>query len=746
MQNLEGNLGEMSLKCNARLLEKKGVNMRSWENKSKVAGNISGCYGRLQLAYCSVSARDRHALASQLAVLRSCPGVISRLSKDTASLLLAAKVLVISRLLHTKISQRSNLPPYLESLRTRLATLRRRLLTKIDRTMMKPELSGETLVEAMSAFALATSSSPTDVLRHYHHVRLEAIIESGRKTGANWDTQESLKIYINTLRDTRAAIPVDLVRALGRLKSVPILQSSDLYSVMDLNLDLHEQNLGDDIRTFTPYVRLDDLQKAEAEKLLKQWGSQAFSSFLNNLRQNVSDIHDTCQVTDLRSKTLDLWLSNQQYVVGIDSSEVIDSFRDVFNSQWFCVINQQVSSLNEITSLVQATLREWRSSVSDVGSILWSPAMLSLETSNGAKAMRETLTATLQGRNELVRRVAERYADWIKKIEDIEDTVQRISHMKWDDGIDAIDADDDILNNRQVLLSEDDPRMLQEKLSKSLRTQFSQMQKTLQEAIDSMNDQGNGQEAVFLLRVWREIRQHLPQSYQNAALGLDSITVLQRLVAKAVCHAPLHRVQKHVAKANHNARVAGMALWEGNPPIPVLPSPWVFRLLRELSSAMAEIGTDIWSPQSVQMLKEHLRLPLASYMNSAAKPAPQPNGHVDTKEDDIQENHPNGEENLQEALEIHSTSQANGTLINGAAPGSSYDAPGKEIHVQRLFDLLYLINATKLEDQESGNEVLMALQASIQENADLSSESTKRIKEGAEEYWKRTSLLFALLA
>lgn len=692
------------------------------------------------------SDKDRYIVASQLAVLRSCPGVLSRLLKGIPSLLLAAKVLVMSRLLHTKISQRSSPPPYLENLRSRLANLRRRLLAEVDRTMKRTELSKELLVEAMCAFALATSSSPTDVLRHYHHVRLETIEESQQRSGYDLDILQCLRIYVNTLRDTRSAFPASLAQALERLKAVPILRSPEIRALTDLNLDLHERNLSEDIRIFTPYIRLDGLQKAESERLLKHWGKQAFSSFLEILGGNASQIPNAHRLLKLRNATLELWYSNQQYAVGMDSAQIVDELRDVFNSRWSSIIQERVASLDSVSAEVEAMLESWSDGNSNISPMLWAPAMLSIETTNGANSFREALTTSLQGRNEPVRSVTERYNAWAQGIADIEGTVQQISTVKWEDDLDGIGDEDDLLNNKQVLLNEDDPRMLRDKLSGYLQSGFSQLQEAMQKATSGLSDQEYGQKAVFLLRVWREIRQHLPNCYQNTALGLDSVMALQQLIVKTVCRNPLDRGRIRMEKANQSITVVGKALWEGDPPVPVLPSPWVFRLLRELSSALGEIGTDVWSPQSITILKQHLRSSLALMLKSMAQPAPQTNGHRtnDTEKGEVPspEEAENGPEGFQSQL------QADGDLPYSEAPKSFPDGISQDVRVQRSFDVLYLENATRHKTQGAKTEAEgpLALHASLDEDIDLSVESRRRLSKGADEYWKRTSLLFALLA
>lgn len=52
MQDVEAYLGDMSSKCDARVLEKKGANMRNWDVRSGVAGIDKVVRSRVHCAYC----------------------------------------------------------------------------------------------------------------------------------------------------------------------------------------------------------------------------------------------------------------------------------------------------------------------------------------------------------------------------------------------------------------------------------------------------------------------------------------------------------------------------------------------------------------------------------------------------------------------------------------------------------------------------------------------------------------------
>ena len=720
----------------------------------------------------------RYSFASQLAVLRSCPDVISRLLKSGGSVLLAAKVLVITRLLHTKLSQRPNPPSYLDSIRNRLASLRRRLLGRVDRLFKSLEISRDVLVEAMCAFSLATSSSPKDVTRHYHHIRLEAISENMGQGGQGHDGMLlALKVYVKTLKDTQAVIPVKLAHALEGLKSVPLLKSQDVYSLIELDLDVHERWIGDDIRTFTPYIRHDDLSKAEAERSLRQWAKTAFGSFLAGLRNRIQDVEDPGRLIDLRRQIFELWLSDHQHSTGVDSAETLDGLRDVFNVQSTRLIRIRTSKLVQVSFAVKNVLRDWQPGVSDLTPSLWDSSMTSMEFENGGKPFRERLATRFTGKNDVLNRVSLEYISYLESIEDLEEMIKKLREARWADEVDDVDDEDDLLDNKQVLLSEDDPRLLQEELNTALHGAYTELQETLYKLPDQFETTYNGQQAAFLIRVWRELRHQLPKSYQNAKLGKGSIPSLQHTVADEVLRVPLERCSTRIAKMSQAKLLQARPLWEGSPELPVSPSAWTYRFLLDLVSSMNAYSSDLWSPQAVDALKKVLILSIAPMLKG--RQAVEVNGHrdrdlldgEDKREEEIEEEVKKDEEEIEQRFkeengeaddegvgnsgekdEVKSEKPAkptekrpNGILSNGNVSAEPEEEP-EDGKIQRFFDVAYLANASAIKDMEGRDSQLNSLQRSLAQELALEPKLIERMRKDAAEYWKRTSLLFALLA
>ncbi len=676
--------------------------------------------------------------------------MISRILKNGSSVLLAAKVLVISRLLHTKLSQLPNPPQYLETLRTRLGSLRRRLLGRIDRRFKTLELSAEAQVEAMCAFSLATSSSPKDVLRHYHHIRLEAISEKVEQGASGHENMLlALRIYVRTLRDTRAVVPGQLAYALELLKSVSIFKSQEVYSLMELNLDIHGRWIGDDIKTFTPYIRHDDLSKAEVEISLKQWAKKAFSAFLDGLRNRILDVQDPLILLQLRRRVLELWLSNRQNSMGIDSTETLDGLRDVFNSQATRIIESRASVLADIGLMVEQILQDWHSGTSALTPSLWELSMSSMDMPNVGKAFKENLMTRSIGKNEPLGTVSQRYTAFLEGIEAVEEMIRNIRQTKWVDEAD-VDDEEDLLDNKQVLLSEDDPGHLQEKLNNALRKAYADLQGALIGLHPHNKGANCGQQSSFLVRIWREVRQRLPTSYQNNDLGLISIPTLQRMVVDEALRTPLERCTKRIARRSLRKSPRERLLWEGDPELPVLPSAWSYQFLLDLVSSMSSYGSDLWTAQATNGLKRGLIPSIESILRwrQEAKMnghANSKNGHADTS---VPENEDlvDGEKDEQgeQEAKFSDTEKANGALANGE-PTDHKEEP-RDGKIQRLFDILYFIEATAVKELDRADNALISLQDLLIEELALDAQSVERMKTNAQEYWKRTSLLFALLA
>jgi conserved oligomeric Golgi complex subunit 1 len=648
--------------------------------------------------------------------------------------LLAAKVLVLSRLIHKKLSLGSKSLSYLDTLRGRLARLRRKLLLKIDSVFQSLEITEKVLIEAMCAFSLATSSSPTDILRYYHHIRAEALNRQAQNVGnIEMAMIQALQYCIKTLQDTKAYIPGKLAQALQAIKSTPIFRSKDLHSRKELNLDVHERWIDEDIKIFIPYIGDVEVKRAEAGRASNDWAKHAFTSFSNILQGQLKSTTDTMIITRLRKQILRLWVSTPQRSLGVDTSDVLEGLRDTFNAQIIRLIWSQTMSLQKTAITVEKTLHNWQSRNSDNIPSLWASSIVGWEISNGGKAFGELVRARFNGRDETLEVTSLEYKAWLQRVEHLGGMIKEVRETKWDDMVDELEDDDDILGDKQILLSEDDPRLLEDEFHKALRRSFTSLQDSIEVFAVELDKFNHGEQAAYLLRVWKEIESQLPSSYKGIDIGISAVLKLQEIVAAVAVHGPLSVSEKRIKKSDEQLVVR--PLWEGNPELPVFPSSWVFRLLHDLVHSMTVLGSDIWSPQATDILKKQIRGSLALHIQRELSPASVANG---VQSGGVTKSNPQ--------LEADGTGPINGEL--------SPDGPmaikrvNNDNRIQALFDILYLDMATtcKSDTVEDADDDLVRIIKGVEMESGIDQGGRRRMRRNAEDYWKRTLMLFGLIA
>ncbi|KAK5256509.1 hypothetical protein LTR16_003103 [Cryomyces antarcticus] len=729
MQQVEKSLAHIGRKCNSSALEKASLN-----------------YAQLDLNRTAQN-KEHYVFASQLALLRSCPSVVNQILKKRSSTLLAAKVLVLARLLHKALSTSQEKPPLVDSLRNQSASLRRKLLNRIDRCLSDINADTSTLVENMCAFSLVTSSTPTDVLKHFHHVRLEGIAAHfERQSNSQQHVLQALKLCIKTLQDTQAIFPREITKSLSRLKSKPLINDPDIQGITDMNLDVHERWLANDVRDFTPWPRLDELQASETNKILKAWAKQAFNSFHQGVKTAISKEEDFKVVLHLRRELFEAWLSTSRRVPGVDRMNVLDGLRSTVNSQLLSIISARVRAVEDSASMVAGTLAYWRTGVDDASLSLWDPSSTSMDLSDGAKSFKQMILHRSNGRNDSILKVVSTFERWASSVEHIRTLINGMKESKWDDELED-DADDDLgLDSPKILLSQDDPRFMEEGLKDALAESSANMHKALEGAVSELGlPAQKGPKATFLLRVIREFQAHAPEGTNHSVqpFGLALVQPLHRTLATHVSAQPLSSFSTSLQRLFRSRYASARVLWEGNPPLPVQPSPATFKLLLKLMGAMAASGSDLWTPNAVNVLKETLQMEICGKLDdliASTKSTSEKlvNGHWSVSED-----RPNDE--LTERQDRVEISKGHEEAINREMSDSKTLVRREQL-TQLLFDVHYLKKAFHVARGNIVDETPFTLLVHmIKDDAKVGDAEEGRLEKSATEYWKRTYLLFALL-
>ena len=645
-------------------------------------------------------------------------------------------MLVVSRLLHKSLAQGADVPPFLDDLKTQLASLRRNLLGYIDRRFASSDVTSDALVEAMCAFSLATSSLPRDVLRHFLHVRREALVARLQRNDGDGNVPEALRVYVRTLQDTQTLFPKRLAESLGKLKAQPLLRDPDVRGLMELSLDLHERWVADEVRNFTPWVRHDDLQKAEADKVLGEWARKAFEAFLGGLRDRLEGVEDLTDLVRLRKGLLETWLSTDSRSLGFATSEVLSGLRSAMNTQFTHVVRRRVDRLDLFSSDVKILVEHWKPGVSDGHLSLWDSSMTGMEVSNGASAFKQAILDRSHGRDETLLRVLDEWTTWLRSVDEAGSVIESLKHKKWDLDLDGDDDDDDHEpDSKETLLNRDDPLEMQEKFKDALSRAMSAMESKLQDCAATFKPDHRAQQSLFLLRLLREIRQHLPKQYENPQFGLSLVPIAHHTLAESVLHSPFDAFERTLQKTSRTRKVPTRALWQGTPPLPIQPSVAVFKLLHAIVEAMNDVGSDVWTPDATDVQKRTLSVMLVPLLETTliVKISPtsrqdEANGSTDAE---IQEQEPE--------------SESAETVDHG------YD----DLDIQSLFDIIFLQHATTLKASETKTGEADDLTSSLVSMTDklqskvadgMGSEGLDRLRKAAEGYWVKVGLLFGLLS
>jgi hypothetical protein len=683
-----------------------------------------------------------------------------RLLKDDTQYLLTAKILVISRLLHKALSQSDTKPPIADQLWDRLLSIRRKLLRRIDKRLATAEGESMSLVESMCAYALVTSSTPTDVLKHFHKVRLDKVVNELKAGGQELAKHgiSALRLCIQTCQDTQTIFPRRLAEALAKLKVHPLVQDSDIRGLYELNLDVHDRWLGDEARNYTPWPRHDELQRPEAEKILHRWSKDAIAAFMKGVKSALQEEKRLNEVANLRQELIETWILSGSRMAGVKPANVLDDLRDTMNEKLEFIMRSRTQGLQGVVSELTGQLDSLDLSGSSSASSLWDTTTRATDLSNGAQSFKTAVVNTHQGRSPAVVAVTSAFDKWMGSVLEIKGIVKSMKEARWDDTFaDDVDedSDDDLGETKQALLSEDDPRLLedvtQEALNDTLQNLGTTLTKTVEDSVASKD--GSVLKAVFILRVVREIGDrlsHLRLQAKSSPIATpftpELLRPLRITIATHVAQPAVATYQKLLIAFPRASQ--SHILWEGNPPLPNQSSPATFKFLRELQRQMASIGGDLWAPDSVSVLKgkvadevtrileKHIgdikALPAQDDHKSVTPEVPEETADKSDKTDEADK--ANEATDSEEKVEVSESVDSTPAVTN-------------ELTAQKLkqvyFDALYIQRFTTTT--ETGTQAMDNLLKSIDIEG-LDDASITRLRKNATDFAKKTYLLFALLA
>ncbi|KAJ0348909.1 hypothetical protein KNSL1_005143 [Colletotrichum chrysophilum] len=765
---VQGVLGRMGGRCGRGVVGSKVAGLSNFE------GSIKELYG----GDVGVVARAK--------LLEACGLVVGRVLKGSGAgslelsrgdrVVLASKVLVLSRLLVKSLGEEKALEGdvshVVEATKKSLVVLRKRLLRNIDGLMEKTGESAkqEDVLKALCAYSLATSFGARDVVDHFLRVRGAAMamsfeVEDNERQRGAGDVLKSLNLYTKALLDVQALVPFKLSNALSDLKKSPLLADPSLKRLEGLRLDVYERWCGEEIQFFTPFIRYDDLDGPQARDMLFSWAKKGSEVLVEGLKKTMERMMEFKAITELRTSVLQLWIREGGKARGFDPSEMLDELRGAINGHMLHVLEVKVNKLHIIGSEVAATLDSWQDGVTDQTVDLWNVRSFDIDLINGADHILQELVARMYGRNDSVSKAVNGFQSWRRIIDEVGEVVEQLRRQRWDNDIDEIE-DEETIEARQQLLSKDDPRTLHEKLESTLAKAFKELDEKLTSLWKTKEGASNsGRVAMYLLRILRDVRQGLPKLDAVKGFGLTVVPSLHEKLSVTVAAKP---IETFVNQGLSQTTVVSRPLWEGSPELPTQPSPTLFRFFKDVSKEMSDAGMDLWSAVAVRVMKQHLSKQLCEKWLEAIATNDLKDANVETNGDKTEpapedpakeqenEDTPEGTKNEESKEEESSEDKKDEEKKEGASTEDAELAPSpkadelaqqrRDLFTQWLYDVSYLrcfLDASKMGKESE----LEAVEEKVYQQTGLdSSEARQRINKSSQDYYKKTNLLFGLLA
>ena len=692
IQLVESNMADIGRRCNTRRLEKIGDNHKSVRRERGREEDV------------------RFSRLAQTKVLQNALNVTSRIVKSGGDALLAAKILLLAGLLHKSLADSDDPPAVLDSLKKQLASARKRLLSYIARALGHKNLEKAKTVHTLCAYSLLTRCAPKEVLRYFLQVRfeqLELIAEKATETSL----VDMLALYSQTLLDAKDLFPRRFADSLSQISTTTLIRDPDVQAVYELSLDIYERWISKDVRSFHPWVQHDELSTASVGGATTSWAKQAQECLLQTLKEALSNQQDVSAVLQLRQKVITNYLMLSAKLRSDTQAQSLHDLREAFLERLEYLGEQAAKVEGFVPDIGQADIDPGTSSLWDIGS-------REMDLTRGSAQFRGVILKRHHGRSNLTDESSIAMDLWLSRLRTFGEAIVSMRATRWDEDLD-LDLDDLVDDEPlQVILSKQDPQRLERKLQQATKTSLQAVYTTLEQPSNGTTN------PALLIRILREVddrRRILAELIEDVHSIRSSeafVTSLHQQLATSIIAEPLKSYVTSLQKPSHVA----ITLWDGTPPLPVQPSPSTFRFLKSLHHHMSGIGKDLWSPKAVQTLKTQLADSLDDKTMLAQ---------------------------IDQSLGVQLTNgHANADPSEGKVESEASDDDAQKVLryrlIQQLFDVRYLQRV--LSSERSGSSQLEAVANKLKVRLDLDSGACERLEKSAEEYWRRTYLLFGLLA
>ncbi|KAK6521508.1 hypothetical protein TWF506_001719 [Arthrobotrys conoides] len=753
IQRVESHLSQASKQCNYGTLQKKAANAVTMkENEDN-------------------KDRKNRVTAAELAVLSNCPVAISRTLTRDKSPLVAAKLYILARLLRRSVSEKIK-SPFIISLERQLSNLRVTLLRDLEHELCRLDTDSSKILQCLGAYSLITSSSTSDTFMYFQNLRLNAVVSLLQQDTVSAETiLEAIRLVNENLRLSTQLFPRRLSDTLTTLKIKPLFQEPAINDILELNMAVHGNWISESIRKYTPWLKTDDLSNDGCKAEISSKLGTTLRAIFDGLEKAVKVVNQVESLVQIRYNILAASRGVMGRTSDLDSEDLNQSLhkiREIVNTRIREVLNGDIGGIGVLGSEL-ATLVSGNSSARKREPASWSGMLSAFESAKGGRNLKAMVRAVNHSDKSGLRAIRLKHAKWVSTITNNYSHIKKMAEEKdWDpdndDEDDEIDAPESLKE-----MNHKDTESLLSTYSEGLLEGYRLLETNLSSLVDGMQQTDEEAESplpiensCIALRFITVVRNTSLQ-YANTTIidlswfGKDATGKLYDFLAKGVAKKALRGFGKDLSKRKWASDVSFDSLWEGSPKLPIQPSPLVFKFLRALVQSMNEIGADVWSRDAADTLKRNVTKSIWEELEaSLASAEKQTNGvsslGIEMKET-TEEDAPKGEG------EDAKGEDAKDEDTNGDKEADLNDPPisplKREQVLQTYFDATYLDNAFRTargrsvggDDKNRESTIVLSWEfvERTREKISIETDERERMSRSAEDYWRRTSLLFGVL-
>ena len=565
--------------------------------------------------------QQRFELTSVQAVLQllsKCPLVTSGLLNKKTSLLLAAKLLAISRHLISVVRKQQvgadQVYPELRSREASLDEISRRLKVRLDGYLARTSGSTTEIAQVLAAQALVRDQGASQVISRFQDLRIKKLHTIFKQTTSRHQRCEiALHHLLDSLNQIHAFRDGVLSKTWRGISQNAVLVDPLVLQITELNLSALQSQLPPEITGYRLRFSGSVAYDVDAEG----FNQRISDAFCRELRTVLKDCTSLPEAFDLRNSLLHARPNH-----GSRSAYNKSMFQTVMRlfDEWLTQhVTDEARRLDEVLETFETVIADTSSVPAQKDSSIhspWHPSLAPSSSSLNHEDYMQSIVRTSQGYTDQLSSIVEKLDAYVMRIHATRRSIAstRQHHVDQSDSDSEDDTESETEND-----GAGSPRPGKRRTSATKGPKLlSAMEDSTTQAIIEMRNRLEGflteelekepetSKIGILIRSEREISRRLKLLQPQVELNpfKPSEQLLSLLVERTISE-PMATLRRGYVRSIRSP--VARKLWVGEPAKPSLPSSAMFRFLTDLTNAMSIVGQDLRTGFFRQMLHRAVR-------------------------------------------------------------------------------------------------------------------------------------------